>query len=69
MSMMGIEDEVVFTGFLADPVAAYHAIDLLAPPSEEVFSYVVIEAASCGVPCLRSRSGGAGAQIIDGVTG
>jgi len=59
-----------FIDWTVDPRPLYWASDLLLLPSEsEGFGLVVVEAMLCGVPCVRTRSGGCQAQIIDGVTG
>jgi glycosyltransferase involved in cell wall biosynthesis len=66
----GVREHCHFIGWTADPRPHYWASDLLLLPSEsEGFGLVVVEAMLCGVPCVRTRSGGCQAQIIDGVTG
>lgn len=53
-----------------DPVPLYHAADLLLVPSRiEGFSYACAEGMSCGVPVLRTQSGGAEETIVENVTG
>lgn len=53
-----------------DPVEAYWAADLLVMPSTcEGFGLVGAEAMACGCPVLRTRTGGYGEMIDEGVTG
>lgn len=66
----GMSDRCVFTGWLAQATEAFFAADLLLLPSEkEGFGLVCAEAMMCGVPCVRTRTGGCTAQIREGVTG
>ena len=66
---MGMLNRCHFAGW-RDPLAAYHAADLLLlPSSQEGFGLVCVEAMLCGVPVLRSRTGGTDQQIIEGRTG
>ena len=62
-------DIVTFLGF-QDPRAVYWASDINALVSlEEGFGLVVIEAATTGLPPLRSRSAGPNDQVNHGQTG
>ena len=66
---LGLEDRVKMLGE-CDPVKAYHAADLLvSPSSHEGFSYVCAEAMCCGVPVLRTRTGGTEEMVVENVTG
>ena len=53
-----------------DPLAVYHATDLLLLPSaREGFGLAAAEAPACGVPVLRTRTSGAAETVVEGVTG
>jgi phosphatidyl-myo-inositol dimannoside synthase len=74
---MGVEDRVVFCGFVPDGdlMAHYQACDVFAMPNREVggdtegFGIVFVEAGACGKPVIGGRSGGVVEVIEDGVTG
>jgi glycosyltransferase involved in cell wall biosynthesis/ADP-heptose:LPS heptosyltransferase len=68
---LGVEENVVFTGELADPRVAYSAMDMLAMTSAqpEPFGGVVMEAMSMGLPVVATDIGGSLDQVVDGVTG
>jgi glycosyltransferase involved in cell wall biosynthesis len=62
---------VHFRGWVADPVVAYHAADLLVLPSRggDSMPATLIEAALCGVPSVSTHVGSIGEVVIDGTTG
>ncbi|MEO0803816.1 MAG: glycosyltransferase family 4 protein [Cyanobacteria bacterium J06642_2] len=64
-------DRVTFLGRIANPRHLYVASDALLLPSTsmETFGLVVVEAALCGTPTLRSNTPGARDQITPGQTG
>ncbi|MEQ8819531.1 MAG: glycosyltransferase [Sumerlaeia bacterium] len=66
---LGIANRVVFTGPLADPLAAYHAMDAFALTSRfELFGLVVVEALACGLPVVAfTCQGGVGDILADGI--
>lgn len=66
-----LEQDVVFTGELADPKPAYAAMDIFVLPSAqpEPFGGVVMEAMSMGVPVIATNIGGSIDQVAEGVTG
>lgn len=68
---LGIENQVVFTGELADLRPAYLAMDLLAMTSvqPEPFGGVVGEAMSLGLPVIATNIGGSLDQVVEGTTG
>jgi glycosyltransferase involved in cell wall biosynthesis len=69
-SSSSVSDRIHFTGYSREPERIYPAFDLLVLPSDfEAFPLVVVEAAYCGVPCLRSDVEGSRDQIVEGVTG
>jgi glycosyltransferase involved in cell wall biosynthesis len=65
-----VPDRIRFTGYSREPERIYPAFDLMVLPSDiEAFPLVVVEAAYCGVPTLRSDVDGSRDQIEEGVTG
>ncbi|MBM9594017.1 glycosyltransferase family 4 protein [Roseitranquillus sediminis] len=67
----GLRDKVFFVPHTDSVEEMYRAANLLLLPSvsHETFGLVVVEAALCGVPSLRSNLQGAQDQIIDGCSG
>jgi glycosyltransferase involved in cell wall biosynthesis len=67
----GLNGDVVFTGELADPRAAYAAMDIFVLPSAqpEPFGGVVMEAMCMGLPVIATAIGGSIEQVADGETG
>src|SRR5207247_1714441 len=64
-----LKDRVFLLGH-RDPLQSYRAADaLLLPSIREGFSLVCAEAMSVGVPCLRTRTSGTSALIVENVTG
>jgi glycosyltransferase involved in cell wall biosynthesis len=70
MKTAGLTDRVTFTGF-REPVVPYlQAADaFLFPSRQEGMANSVLEAMSCGVPCLVSDAAGVASVIRDGVNG
>ena len=68
---LGVTEEVVFTGEMADPRPAYAGMDALAMTSAqpEPFGGVVSEAMSLGLPVIATNIGGSLDQVVDGDTG
>lgn len=68
---LGIEDRVLFTGFLKDPIEVMNGLDVLVHASvrPEPFGRVVIEGMACGVPVVASRDGGILEILEEGKTG
>jgi glycosyltransferase involved in cell wall biosynthesis len=66
-----LEHCVRFIGHWKEMRSLYGACDLLILPSyaRETFGLVIVEAALCGLPSLRSNISGAIDQITDGVNG
>lgn len=61
---------IIKTGFLPDPVAYYHAMDIFVfLTKREGFGNVSIEAALCGLPVVASDVTGARNTIVHGQTG
>ena len=66
----GLEHQVIFTGFLENPVDAYSGIDVLMLPSEEEpFGRVLIEAMAAERPVIATDCGGPREIVADGITG
>jgi glycosyltransferase involved in cell wall biosynthesis len=69
---LGLTGGVTFLGYVKELRPVYGASDVLVLPSRNVgefFPLVVIEAALCALPCLRSNTFAACDQIEDGVNG
>lgn len=67
---LGLQDKVIFTGFIADVKDYYHLMDIVVVPSlEEPFALVPLEAMACRKPVIGTNSGGTPELIEDGVTG
>jgi glycosyltransferase involved in cell wall biosynthesis len=68
---LGIAENVVFTGELANPRPSYAAMDIFVLPSAqpEPFGGVVMEAMSLGLPVIGTNIGGTPDQIAEGETG
>jgi glycosyltransferase involved in cell wall biosynthesis len=67
---LSLKDQVIFLGNVTSLRKVYAVSDLLVLPSyTETFGLVVVEAALCGVPALRSNTFGAVDQIIEGING
>ncbi len=66
----GLEDRVLFPGFVEDIPRFMRALDLLVIPSlQEGLSYSAMEAMAASTPVVASRAGGLPELIEDGVTG
>ncbi len=67
----GIENDVTFTGELADPRPAYAAMDVavLTSAQPEPFGGVVMEAMCMSMPVVATNIGGSIEQVADGETG
>jgi glycosyltransferase involved in cell wall biosynthesis len=67
---LGVADRVVFTGFVADPTAAYLRADVVVVPSLiESFGMVAVEACAQARPVVASSIGGLPEVVVDGSTG
>ena len=71
VSDLKISERVIFLGRVNGIEKLYPIADLLILPSTsmETFGFVIVEAALCGVPSLRSDLPGAEDQIKDGENG
>ncbi len=67
----GLEDRVIFTGFVDDVEEVIASMDLLVHASvlPEPFGLVIIEAMAQGLPVVATRGGGVGEIVDDGRTG
>jgi L-malate glycosyltransferase len=68
---LGLTDNVFFLGHISNNISELYVMsDLLVLPSiNETFGMVVIEAAFCSLPVIRSATPGATDQIINGYNG
>jgi glycosyltransferase involved in cell wall biosynthesis len=68
---LGIESQVVFTGFQHDVARVIGSLDLVVHCSlePEPFGRVIVEAMACGQPVIAAKAGGVLEIIEDGVTG
>jgi glycosyltransferase involved in cell wall biosynthesis len=68
---LGLEEQVVLAGEMADPRPAYAAMDVCVLPSAqpEPFGGVVMEAMAMGLPVIATRLGGSIDQVAEGETG
>jgi L-malate glycosyltransferase len=70
ISTLGLQRDVIFTGFLSNPVLAMTGLDVLILPSRnEAFGLVLIEAMRAGVAVVGVNAGGVPEIIDDGQTG
>jgi glycosyltransferase involved in cell wall biosynthesis len=67
----GLEEDVIFTGEIADPRPVYGAMDVFVLPSAqpEPFGGVVMEAMCLRLPVIATAIGGSVEQVVDGGTG
>jgi len=67
---LGIENNVIFTGFLADITEAMNVIDINTLTSKkEALSLSLIEGMSIKIPAVATKSGGPEEVIEDGISG
>ncbi|MCJ8279496.1 MAG: glycosyltransferase [Rivularia sp. ALOHA_DT_140] len=68
---LGVEDKVVFAGFVAteELVRHYRLADAYIMPSQEGFGIVYLEAMACGVPVLSGDADGSADPLQDGKLG
>ncbi len=69
---LGLEQHVVFTGFVAEHEKAdhYRLADVFAMPGRgEGFGFVFLEALACGVPAVGSLIDGSREALLDGALG
>lgn len=68
---LGIEDKVIFAGFIPTPelVNHYQVCDAYIMPSQEGFGIVYLEAMSCGKPVLSGDDDGSADPLQDGLLG
>ncbi|HUU68797.1 MAG TPA: glycosyltransferase [Planctomycetota bacterium] len=69
-SSLGLDNQIIFTGFRADVLHVMAAMDVLVcAADEEALGRVVLEAMALGKPVVATRAGGIVETVVDGVTG
>jgi L-malate glycosyltransferase len=67
---LGLQDQVLFTGYRTDVPALMSGVDVvLVPSTDEPFARVILEAFSMEKPVVGTLSGGTPEMIEDGVSG
>lgn len=67
---LGIEDDVLFLGFVDEPISFFNAIDINTITSHsESFPYVMMEGGALKKPIVASNVGGIGDLVVEGETG
>lgn len=70
LAAAGIADRFTWPGFVADPAAVMHEIDILVHPADrESFGRIIVEAMAAGLPVVGVRGGGVGEIVQHGETG
>jgi glycosyltransferase involved in cell wall biosynthesis len=68
--IMKTEPQIIYTGFVEDPVPYYHVMNVLAfPTHREGFANAPLEAHAASKPVVAARATGVLDGVIDGVTG
>lgn len=69
---LGIEDRVIFTGYVSESEKADHyrlADAFVMPGRGEGFGIVFLEAMACGIPVVASKADGSREAVLDGKLG
>lgn len=70
---LGIENHVSWTGALEDPIqdGAFAAAQVVCQLStwQEAFGFTIVEAMSCGIPVIATKTGGIGEIVRDSANG
>ena len=70
ISQLGLDDRLIFTGFIKDQMKLYSNIDVLVQSSQsEGFGRTLIEAMAMGVPVVAAKAGGTEEIVKDNLTG
>jgi glycosyltransferase involved in cell wall biosynthesis len=70
IAQLGLDDRLIFTGFIKDQIKLFSNIDVLVQSSQvEGFGRTLIEAMAMGIPVIATKSGGAMEVIKDNSTG
>lgn len=68
--LLGIEDAVLFTGFMEDITPFMNAVDINVLTSDsEAMSISLVEGMTVGKPCITTDSGGPREVVVNGETG
>lgn len=66
----GLQDKVIFAGFVPDAASLYAAFDMYVASSvKEGLPYTILEALMTGIPVIATRAGGIPEVIAHGVSG
>lgn len=70
ISQLGLDDRLIFTGFIEDQIKLYSNIDVLVQSSKsEGFGRALIEAMAMGIPVIAAKTGGTPEIVKNNLTG
>lgn len=71
MVALGLEGDVHFQGFVADPDTVYQDIDVVCAPAQaaEPLARTILEPMNIGLPVIATPTGGTTEMVLDKITG